>query len=665
MTEEYKKNLIDYATGNLQTTSPTTDEIIKEIIEANRNDWVGYVPRKYSNMHIEGIIKTNIGDKSVIYGGYYVDNVKEGRGFITIVDNNFKPIKYIDSFSSGTPLRYIQCLKQAEDNSFYMVDDTMFSYYEISGPEFLIDTQRRFVMTNDFTVPVNDEYILNLRTSYNFSTDQSEGFDEQYNNIRVDNMMKDPNSSNYIFIGMRYNTNADYAGFNLTHAIQLTINVGQPNEWKHWTFTTSTTRCRYGGSFISFNQNNEPFFRILASFDLGNGIKEYTKNYNSDTLTTSTVYTNSTYPDDQITSFRYENQCVFKNQNEVYFVVSNQQITWSASEEDKHIALYKYDFSNSTLTQIYEKYLGKNVLPEYYIEKESIFLTQNQGDIYIEYCNNYDNETKTADYYIQRYNGSWEPILVGQQKNCILYQRGFFVENSYNLIKIYCFPINTRKATWYFPLVKEIYNSNQYNGEPYINENVFIPLYSNLYSNGSLIFSRNLYNISVQNNMTMSSVEIPNTYLNDTTITQNDLISETNEELINNTQQWTKNIYEVVDLNFLNTINVIDEDTGNQYIQSAIKLNNSTVNGGETNYQNTPCNKYRINYADNTNQIKNLYWDSIDDVHKQTTISIYVDKPMLSIDFISNDETTIYLTLPLNVEEGKYYVLNQKLRIGE
>jgi hypothetical protein len=179
------------------------------------------------------------------------------------------------------------------------------------------------------------------------------------------------------------------------------------------------------------------------------------------------------------------------------------------------------------------------------------------------------------------------------------------------------------------------------------------------------MFSRDLYNISKQNNMTMSSVEIPNTYLNDTTITQNDLISETNLPMNQNTQQWSKNIYEVVDLNFLNTIRVIDEDTGTEYLESAIKLNEAITDGGATNYQNTPCNKYRINYLDGTSSIDNLYWNTIDDTHKETQITLFVDAPMLSIDFISNDETTIYLNVPLEVEENKTYTISQKIRIGE
>ena len=128
---------------------------------------------------------------------------------------------------------------------------------------------------------------------------------------------------------------------------------------------------------------------------------------------------------------------------------------------------------------------------------------------------------------------------------------------------------------------------------------------------------------------------------------------------------WNKNIYEVVDLNFINTISVIDEDTNISYLDSAIKLNNATTDGGDTNYQNTPCTKYRINYLDGTTSIGTLVWNSINKYNKKTQITFYVDKEINSIDLISNDETTIYLTIPIEAEVGNYYTINQKVRIGD
>lgn len=666
MTEDYKEQLLNYVTGDLENTTPSQphDEFFKQIVEANWSDWRYYIPATWQNMHCEGIIKSNTGDVCIMYGGYYTDSITNGKGFIIIVDNEFNPIKYIEEFSSGTPLRYIQCLKQAEDNSFYMVDDNYFSYNDDTGLGYLTNGQRRFVMLNNFTIKNNGEYEVVLRTSYNFDKSYSgTDIDSQQNNIYVKNMAKDPNSSNYVFIGKRYNTTASKTGFNLIHIVQLTINVEEANTWKHWTFTNE--RCYYGGSYIDFNGSGNPYFRVIGAYDGGNGIYQLTKNYNTDTLTSSVIYTNATYPDDDIPTKYFENQCVFLNKNKVYFVVSNQWTTWSGTAEDKHIALCEYDFSNSQLTQIYERYLGQNTLPDYYLWKDAIFLSENQGYLYIQYCKDYlwENSEYTANYYVQRYDGVWNPILIKENGKCSLRQRGFYVLNNYNLVKIFCCPINFRSPTWYFPIIKEIYNPSQYNGESYIDTNVLNPLYANLYSNGSLIFSRNLYNISKQNNMTMSSVEIPNNYLNDTTITQNDLISETNFQMNSDNTQWTKNVYEVVDLNFLNTITVTDVEENESYLQGAIRINNAITDVND--YSDMTCTKARINYTDSTTKVISVVWTPIDELHKETEITLYVSSPIMSIDFISEDEETIYLTKMLEVEQDKYYTIKQKIRIGD
>ena len=108
--------------------------------------------------------------------------------------------------------------------------------------------------------------------------------------------------------------------------------------------------------------------------------------------------------------------------------------------------------------------------------------------------------------------------------------------------------------------------------------------------------------------MTMSSVEVPNTYLNDTSITQNDLISETNLELIYDTTNWTKNIYEVVDVNFLNTITVKDEDTG-EWNSNIIKDDQININGNTGWYRTVKFTRDEYN---------DVYWEFIMIVDQKT-----------------------------------------------
>ena len=616
MTEDYKEQLLNYITGNLGTTSPTYDEIFKEIIEANRSDWTSYMPSSWDNMKVEGLIKSNTSDTIVLYGGYRKDTTT--KGFIILLDTDFKPFKYFDSYSSGTPLRYIQAMNQDEDGTFYLVDDT---YYSAGEENDVTTSQKRFVMVNNFTIPTNNIYKINLRISYIFGND--------YKNFYCRNIQKNPNSANYAMVGSTFITSTNrYLGIK---EIELIINVGMPNEWSYiQTPQTNDYYQTYGDSIISFNNDNKASVKIITSYLGNNGVHSLIKNFNDTGFTYNTLYISS-YRSDSIDSRHFNNQCIFINPNEMYFVLTNQQNSWDGSAEDKHIALFYYNFTTSELETIFDKYLGNAI----YMVKELICLGINQAKLYISYYVDEDEMNNTANYYVQRYEGIWNPKLVAQDKLFAMQQRGFYVDNDYNLLKIFCYPTNFRSQTWYFPIVKEVYNPTNYNGEEYINTNFLNPKYANIYSNGSIVFSRNLYNISKQNNMMMASVEIPNNYLNNITITQNDLISETNLQMNSNNIAWNKNEYEVVDVNFLNTISVIDEDLNKEYLLCATRINNSITDIND--YSNTSCNKVRINYIDTTTKIFPISWSTIDETHKETEFSIYVDKAIKSIDFISND----------------------------
>jgi hypothetical protein len=662
MTEEYKKNLIDYATGNITPGTPTTDEIIKEIIEANRSDWINnsILPNSWKNFHYEGLIREKNSENLILYGGYRtnesttIDN--EVYGIITLLDSNFKPIKSFFEDDNGTKLRYIQKLEQAEDNSFYMVDDTIFAF---NYDDTILTSTKRLVILNNFAAAINNEYRLILRSSYIFPAG--------YNTFLCENLTKNPNKAQYVMVGKVY----EDAGNNYLSVAQIELDIpyGSSVEWDKKNIITyvktptEDIQGKYLASFVKY-EDDDYKVNVLCGYFTRNYsggswitnkyVRIYARDFNSSTYTYSNILTN---PELYGESLVLEKQSVFVNENLCYFVLDNINNTYITTYDLK-IQLWEYNLSNSSINKIYEKSYGTGQPAQ----QEQIFLSINQGDLYIEHIINKTNNK--ADYYIQRYEGEWNPILISEDKTYAWNQRDFYVSNNFNLIKLFLYPTNPRSATWYFPIVKEIYNSTQYNGEPYVSEDSLSPLYSNLYSNGSIIFSRNLYNISKQNNMTMSSVEIPNTYLNDITINQNDLISKTNLEINNDTKEWTKNIYEVVDVNFLNTISVINEDTGEEYMDSAIKLNNATTDGGSTNYQNTPCNKFRINYGDGTSSTDDLSWTSIDDTHKETQITFYVDKAILSIDLLSHDTTTIYLHIPVEVEIGKTYSISQKIRIG-
>lgn len=631
MTEDFKKNLIDYVTNNLEETSPTDKEIIEKITKIDGSIYTNFDVRLANNMSfIGGIINLDeeFSNLKVIYGSYR-QSMNDNTGFILICDGYFQPIELIDTYDTGTPCRPFFKIYQDTDGTFYGIDHSLTPNTNAN----IQNAEKRFIMLNNFLTQINGSRKLILRKSYTVP--------DSYKDIRVDKIFKNPNSADYVMCGA--------AGSSLYYSKVLTlkINVGTPSEWANYSISNE-----YGGAYVNFNTNNEAYIEIININTSNRTLLKWYKGYTATTFTNQTLYTFSSRQDIR--------QAFFINQNEFYFVVSPRNYY-----DNMHLMLGHYN--NGEINFIYDYNYGP--LDDFYNQSRWIFITTHKNELYYVYTEIADLSAEPQyqyKVYIQRYNGTWNPIKIyeGQLDG----YNGFDVDimNNYNLLTWFVCPSGFLTSIPNLTIfdIKEKYNINDYNGEPYVNSDVLVPKLSNLYSGELLVFSRNLYNVTKQNNQTMSSVEIPNTYLNDTEISQNDLISKTNIEMINNTTNWNKNIYEVVDVNFINTISVIDEDTNTPYLPSAIKVNNAITDGGDTNYQNTPCNKYRINYSDETTLVGELEWSSINKLNKTTLISFYADKLINSIDLISNDETTVYINIPVEVEVGKYYTINQKVRIG-
>lgn len=654
MTENYKEKLLDYITGDITPTSPTTDEIFKEENNIPRSWWTNYTPNTWNNFRYEGMVAPNelTSNLTVLYGGY-LDANNNSHGIITLVDENFKPIKSIYEFSSGTPLRYIQYMKQAEDGTFYFIDDTAFTFTQ---NEQAMTSQKRFVMVNNFTLinQVTNDYQVNLRTSYIFGS--------TYQNFYCKNMFKDPNSSHYIFFGSSADASSPFYSYRILKIIDLKVNVGEANEW---TLFVNVEQRVFGSAIALFDNDSNVQYRCLVTNSLAdnNNLMCYSKTFEGNP-TSNTIITFNNYKP-YVDDFNYKKQSVFLNYNEVYFVQNNQRWGNAGVVRPKYIGLYKYNFTNSNLTTIYEHYLG-----EYdYTNQEAIYIDRCNTDIYIQFNNNINIENK-ADYYFQRLvNDTWNPILIVEQKYFMYNQRSIFVKNNFNLLSVFLYQINPRNTDgsyWFTCQIKENYNILNYNGEPYTDYNSLIPKQGEVYSNNKLVFARNLYNKTINNNTTVSTIQIPNSYLNNIDLSTKTLISETNNILINDTNIIQKNIYETLFLNYINTINVLDEDTNTLYPEAGSYVNENVNIGTQGNMDTTFITKIRLNYADNTSEIKNIFWIDVDSTHKKTEFSIYLSKTLSNIEFISNDELHTYVKKDMATFEmttGNIYTITQFLRI--
>lgn len=527
MTEEYKDLLFDYITGQISPTSSSTEEVfIDENISTN--NLLSLLPAGTDSYYIYGIVSNNddTGEAYALYGAY--GNGNNSNGFIAILDKDFEITEVITTFSSGTALRPIYTLEvNTEDNTFFGVDS---------------NGTNRFIMLNNFTIPnSNNQYEVKLRTSYNFNDNNFYPF---YCKI-----FKNPNTAHYIIVGsLSENTKT-------LKAIDLIVNVGSSNTWA--SYTNGTYNYAYN-AYVDFNSSDNAYITTLSSD--GSKVVRLTKNYTSASFSTSTVLTTT----GELTGV-----------NPVGWV-SPTKFYYNTSVVETNLATL-YMNNNGTNTTITSGTYGNF---------SSYQMKVYNGELYVFY-NIPDGNYVYGPVYYQRYTGTWSPIeLTGFTTWTFL--ADIFIGTKFNLTKIYMYGrIPNRTETC---LLTEDYNKTNYNSLPYIDGTSIYPQKARIYSNGDLIFARNEYNVSALDSSYTATVEIPNIYLNSGTIEPIQLISKTNKVIVSDPTPLSKNIYEKVYLNFINSITSYDYDTGNQFSTSDLIKN---ISGLGNNYNNSYLGYYQ------------------------------------------------------------------------
>ena len=650
MTEQFKQTLFDYLTGKLDIQQGTNEEIFKKINVLPFSDWPydDIIPDGWNNFRYEGLIQVQNSELIVLYGGYETkDDVP--RGIVTILDNSFKPIKTFFQSDSGTYLDYIMCMIQEDDGTFTM---TTCKDFPDNREESFTSSTKKFVMLNNFTQQVNGNYTLTMTKSY----------DIPYKNNYVRKMFKDPNSSHYVLICVLLikNVTGQY-GWRQARIIELKVNVGSSNEWS---YTDTTDNWLLGDSYVEFDSNSNSYVELILTRLLWNqnGVYMWIKDFNDSSYTLSTIHTFDYKP--YIDSSHYNNQSLFLNKSEVYFVQNNQ---WWGNEgrlDQKYIGLYYYNIQTKEFKSIYEKYLG-----DYdYCNLEAIYIAENNNDLYIEFNNNIisTDNGDVADYYFQRLeNNQWSPIKVSENYFFRYNRRALYVNNQFNLLNWFSYMVNPQSQYWYMLNIKENYSESKYNGYTYINTNAMIVDNAELYSNNSLVFARNLYNKSLNGNTTVATVEVPNNYLNNIDITSKNLLSETNLTMVEDTNVTQKNIYETLFINFINTLLIADRNNTTQVLnQQASTYLNTQINVDEGYSKAQIYSKVVITYQDNSTKEIAFEYQNIGETSADIVFALYVDQPMQSAEIVSNDKSTVYQTINLvNLEQEKYYVIRQNLKI--
>lgn len=616
MTQDFKDKLLKYLTGNIEEDSGINEPQFGAV-ETVTNNLYQYMMDNFdtggSLPYIIDIIKGNQNDNYLCYG--------QGStfGFIIILDSNFEVIEGTNTYTSGTTMNKFIRLNQAPNGTFYGIDNNGANY--------------RFIMLNNIllTTPTQTGYKYVLSKTYNITSDYP-------SNFTLKNIIKNPNGGNYLIYGSRL-VSGNYKPI----AIEYTINVGMANEWTQYDYQTSDN---YGyditGGWASWDEESNLTFKLIGKIQSATSTIIYVFN-----MSGSGIIVENTY-DALIDTSGYGSfdalilRAVILSDVNAYIIAYEQTNTPKA---------YVFRINNGNLYKLYESSSYSGILGNFL-----------PCDISTDYINTYFWYLVPSGSYYDFYGGLviennvYQTLIVNSNVNTLNLILSF---NQYNL---YSFNLQSNNTVYKIPFV---FNQFDYNGLPYEDINCLVPQSGVLYdANDKVIFARNLYNLNINGNTTISTIEVPNTFLNDTTIEEENLLSQTKIILNNDNDSISKNIYEVLDINFFNTLVMKNSnDPLNEIInnEGASRLNSSISQ--VLDYQDTYAGKVRINYTDNTNSINTIGIPTITNGIATYNFTIYISKAISSIEIISSDENTSYQTIEGTFNVGSTYTITQDVRV--
>lgn len=657
MTEDYKKRLIEYTTHllNTETSQPTDYDPYEEVIENDdySSDVWQIVMDTLGTRYcmVGGILEDESSENYIMYGGYQDVPSENSKGFLIYMNSENHPFKVV----LLPNVRGFQLLKfDKSSNRVYGVCCNRASSW---GSQ---DNDAYFCYFNNLFLTYTDDYPP--QQLYATRIFQGSG-GSQENQYKARDIIKHPDYSYYLIFGTTENN------LMFPKVYELRINVGEADEFKQWVVPDGS---RYDGMcFLGWYNDETPHFKgILTNTYNTLGFVLFQDNGDNVSLTNLTCDT-TLYG---ITTSRCHPEFVALGQNNIYF-------EYNVAYEESGIytqqaCVYRYDGTTTIKTickslETLTEGVIKNVpMINLVQDAENVYAIKYENDDDLDFCRiTLINLTKHPNPQ----ENEWKEIGEGTSITSLnAFNTRARLVRQYNLVNFVSYAgyfrnlgIPSGNIDGFCNIFTTIISALGYTGYKYINNNVLVPSYVNLYNNNNILFSRNVYDTTTFGNTTTTSVEVPNNYLNNITIDEEKLLGQTNYTLVEATKQIQKNIYEILHINYFNTINVIDEDTNTEYPIGASLINKATTNGGNTNYNNAPCLKYRVNYEDNTTYIQDINWYTINDYNKQTYFVISVNKAIKNIDLISNDGTTIYITINGDFEIGKDYLITQKVRIGE
>jgi hypothetical protein len=217
---------------------------------------------------------------------------------------------------------------------------------------------------------------------------------------------------------------------------------------------------------------------------------------------------------------------------------------------------------------------------------------------------------------------------------------------NYNIDCVMCISAYDGKMMYFKNIFSEGYSST-----PYYNNNFMIPQYLNLYTNQndntSVVYSRDVSDRFAAGNQLTATFNIPNYMLNDETIKREIINTQTNLQIENDTTNYSKNRFENLYITYMYGITVNDNTNGNNLINQEGSNRIADSVWKRLDYQAVPLTKVRITYDDELSEIINLDTPTLDET--TATYTFEVEGNIVKIEYLSNDENTVYATYRCNL----------------
>lgn len=638
MTTEYKENLLKYLTGNMDIENKSDTPFYTDT-ETNSNSEITTIMSSISNYQINEVIDAPNG-YFIAYGRYGADNTVY-KGFLLILDSQMNPLELLTQYNTGTDFSQFHKLRVDEQGQLYGIDKVS-------------NNQWRFILLNNVSVklPSQEHFVARLRNSYYLQGDVADL-------CIVLDCVKSTQSAKYFICGRDSTTE-------VLLATEFQINVGSANTWTNYSNEFSLLYLIYLSTLIYYDENDNVVVNIYFQDDVeGNPIWQVKKG------TGTTLVMNKII--NSLASYEMSNSIQLLKVDLLPIRADKFYLTVTSVFRDSltYLGLKTWLYDNGETNNVFttrSTASSTQASPSGYLYPEINSKLVGTTPI-LTWCWVRDIDQPIYYDFLIAFLDTDVPILIDTDVECdwlgAVTKGMIAMSNTYNLYQIYFY---SRKEVdnWFLNKSKIVYNSNNYNGESYENQTSLEPRQGLIYDeNNSLIFARNLYNKKAFSNQTLSTINVPNSMLNEIPIGLKELYSETNTKLDEDSDTLTKNIYEDLYINFISSIYMQNQNT-DEYIDNlngATRLNTSSSKF--LDYEDAKASKIRVTYDDSTYYITGASCTITDNVGTYS-IGVHVpsDKNIESIEIMSYDEKTVYQTITnLNLENNKYYILTQDVYV--